>query len=500
MEKFSHVQKIVGTAFHEFCFLACSILLLFLPLLAEDLPAGTALEARLSGTTGSRISHRGDPTEATIIAPVSVHGRVLVPQGSRLLGSVANVTAIGFGLKHSTATIAYAFHTLRLPGGAAIPVHTQLVEVETAKEHVDDLGTVHGIHPIASLSSSLSFYVVPLLLVDPTIGAPVWCIKSLIAPSPNPEIRFPTGTELILRLTTSVTVPAPKTDSLPTKSFSRGDLAEIEYLLKNSAQRAYMGNRPSDVVNVLLIGSRKQMDRAFHASGWSQAQRKSPISLYRMYHALTGRMGYPSAPMNSLTLNGVRSAFVHQKSLDTVQKRHHVRVWQYPRRANIWLGAAAEDVGFRFELTHWTHSTDSNIDSERAKVVNDLAFTGCVDAAALLPRSPADLLQNPKEEHPIVTDGDVAAVRLNDCIHPNLMAGERNTSGLHQRGRLARALTAFRDDVLRSNIFFTTYNTLTSLAKHTGKPPTTAVPLIKGEPRGLDWLTSMTPQESSPGP
>jgi len=42
---------------------------------AQDLPAGTALEARLSVTTGSSISHRGDPIEATIIAPVSVGGR-----------------------------------------------------------------------------------------------------------------------------------------------------------------------------------------------------------------------------------------------------------------------------------------------------------------------------------------------------------------------------------------------------------------------------------------
>ncbi len=492
-------RKIGATAFREFCFLACSILLLFLPVLAQNLPGGTALEARLSGATGSRISHRGDPIEATIIAPVSVQGRILVPQGSRLLGSVANATAFGFGLKHSTASIAYAFHTLQLPGGAAISVNTQLIEVETAKEHVDDFGRVQGIHPIASLSSSLAFYTVPLLLVDPTIGAPVWCIKSLIAPPANPEIHFPAGTELVLRLTTPVKVPAPNTDFVPTKLFSRGDLTEIEHLLKDSAQRAYMGNRPSDIVNVLLIGSRTQLDRAFHASGWSQAQRKSPMSLYRMYHALTKRMGYPSAPMNSLTLNGVPSAFVHQKSLDTVQKRHHVRVWQYPGRANIWLGAAAEDVGFRFKLAHWTHSTDPNIDSERAKVVNDLAFTGCVEAAGLLPRAPMDLVQDPKAEHPIVTDGDVAAVRLNDCIHPRFMAGVGATPALHERGRLAHTLTAFRDDLVRSNIFFTTCNTFRFLAKHKAEPTTAHVQAINVEPRGLDWLTHMTPPQSRSG-
>jgi LssY C-terminus len=485
--------------FHKSSFLAYSVLLLLVPVSAEELSVATALEVRLSSATGSRISHAGDPIEATIIAPVSVQGRIIVPQGSRLLGSIADATAIGFGLKHSTASIAYAFRKLQLPSGEAIPVNTKLVEVETAKENVDGLGTVHGIHPVASLSSSVSFYAVPLLLVDPAIGAPVLAMKTLVAPSPDPEIYFPAGTELILRLTTAVEVPAPNTNSVPTGSFSGGELTDIEHLLKTSAQRAYMGNHPSDVVNVLFIGSHEQMDRAFHASGWSQAQRKSPMSLYWMYHALTRRTGYHSAPMNALTLNGVPSAFVHQKSLNTVQKRHHVRVWRYPGRANIWLGTAAEDVGFRFRLAHWTHSTDPNVDSERAKVVNDLVFTGCVGAAGLLPGAPMHLLQDPKAEHSIVTDGDVAAIRLTDCLHPRLMAGVGNTSGLHKGGKLARTLTAFRDDLVRSNIFFTTYNTLMSLAKRKSEPITTHAPPINSHTGRLDWLSSAHSLEGRPG-
>ena len=268
--------------------------------------------------------------------------------------------------------------------------------------------------------------------------------------------------------------------------------------MKNSAQRAQMGGRPSDIVNVLLIGSRSQLDRAFHASGWAQAQRKSPISLFRMYLALAKRYGYPSAPMNALTLNGVPSAFVQQKGLDTVQKRHHVRVWQHPQRANVWLGAAAEDVGFRFKLTHWTHSTDPHIDSERAKVVNDLAFVGCVNAAGLLSRTAADLVQDPKAEYPILTDGNIAVVRLNDCIDPNLMAGVVATSDVHQRGRVARTLTAFRVDLVRSNILFTTYNTIRLLGKHKTEPTTPHTRLVNGEPRGLDWLTPIGPLQSRP--
>ena len=473
----------------ELCFLACSALLLSSPAAAQEMPAGTILQARLSGATGSHISHRGDLVEATIIAPVSMDGRILVPQGSKLLGSIVNATALGFGLKHTTASIAYDFHTLELPDGAAIAVNTQLVEVDTAKELVDDFGTVHGIHPVVSLASSLAFYTVPLLLVEPEFGVPILGMKALIAPSANPEISFPRGTELSLRLISPVTLPASEPDVLvPTESLSRTDLNDVADLLKNSAQRAYLGNRPSDLVNVLLIGTRSQMDRAFHASGWSLAQRKSPVSLYRMYHALTKRRGYPKAPMNALTLNGEPSAFVRQKSLDTVQKRHHVRLWQVPEQPNIWIGAAAEDDGFRFELTHWTHSTDPNIDSERAKVVNDLAFTGCVNAAGLLSRSSADLAQDPKEEHIILTDGDVAVIRLNDCMDPKLMAGVGEVSALPQHGRVTRTLSAFRDDLARSNMFSTTYNTVRLIAKRKAEPATIN-PRSDADPRGLAWLT-----------
>ena len=252
-----------------FWLLAGCLLMMFLRASAQDLAAGTALEARLSVTTGSRISHRGDPIEATIIAPVSVGGRILIPQGSRLLGSVTNATALGRGLKHSTASVTYGFQTLVLPDGTGIPLSARLVEIDTAKERVDDLGTVTGIPPIASLSSALSFFVVPLLLVNPPLGVPIWGMKSVIAPSANPEIRFPTGTELILRLSATVTLPATTTAfRTPTRSLSPRDLTEVEQLLKNSAQRAHMGGRLSDLVNVLLMGSRSQLDRVFHASGW----------------------------------------------------------------------------------------------------------------------------------------------------------------------------------------------------------------------------------------
>jgi hypothetical protein len=219
-----------------------------------------------------------------------------------------------------------------------------------------------------------------------------------------------------------------------------------------------------------------------------------------MYYALAKRLGYPRAPMNALTLNGVPSAFVHQKTLDTVERRHHVRLWQYPQKENVWLGAAAEDVGFRFEVAHWTHYTDPNIDNERAKIVNDLTFTGCVNAAGLLSRASVDLVQNPKAEHPILTDGDVAVIRLNDCLHPNIMAGVSEISPLPRQRRLTHVLRAFRNDLVGSNILFTTYNTLRLRKRHSVEPTSMETQLGNRLTRGLDWLPRAASPETHPEP
>jgi hypothetical protein len=461
------------------------------------LPAGTTLEARLSTPTGSRISRTGDQVEGKTIAPLGFRGEILVPQGSTLFGSVESVERFGFGLKQITARIRYQFHTLRLPNGETIPIQTELLEVETAKERVDVDGTVRGIHPVASLSSTLALFTVPLLFVAPAVGVPVWGIKSTIAPSANPEIYFPPGTELLLRLTGPIEVRSSAGKPVGITSFSPDEVSEVRHLLKGSAQRARMGTDPSDLVNLLFLGSREEMDRAFHAAGWFQAEGKSPMSLYRMYHALTRRTGYKRAPMNTLTLNGVPSDFVYQKSLNTVQKRHHVRLWKQPQRADVWLGAAAEDIAFRFVLTHWTHSTASKIDNERAKVVNDLAFTGCLDAAGLVPRDFREVLQDPKGERFILTDANIAVVRLNGCTNPRSMPGADAVSRADGRGRLSRGLAALRND-LRLNIVFTTYNTLKLVTERRTLKPLRKAPSADADPPGLGWLSSLPTREQSP--
>jgi hypothetical protein len=431
-------------------------------------PAGTRLEVRLSVPSGSRISHPGDHIEAVVIAPVFDDGRLLIPQGAIVSGVVESVQRLGLGLKHLTARINYRFDTVQWQGGTAVPVEAHVVQVETGKERVNGQGVIGGIYPIANLSSSASFYVLPLLCVDPEFGVPLLGIKFLIARSPDPEIYFPAGTEVILEFTASADIPAPGAPAENIAPLSTTEMADVHRVLaKLPQQRTDRGrNHPSDLVDILLLGSREAINRAFQAAGWAGAQRRSMRSIYGMYHCMVQRMGYSMAPMQKLTLNGVTADADYQKSLNTFSKRHHVRLWRQGQE-DVWLSAATEDVGYAFRKTHLTHATDPLIDNERTKVLNDLAFTGCLDAAMMMTRdspAPAD------EEHYIRTDGKLAVLRINDCLNPRTMPTESMQTGPHGRRRAVQALVALRNDLIRTNPISLAYSTIKALRAHQDLP------------------------------
>jgi hypothetical protein len=186
------------------------------------------------------------------------------------------------------------------------------------------------------------------------------------------------------------------------------------------------------------------------------------MAVYRMYHCMVQRMGYPNAPMGHLTLNGASADTEYQKSLDTFSKRHHLRLWKQGQEG-AWLSAATEDVGYQVRRMHLTHGTDPLIDNERAKVLNDLVFTGCVEAATLMTRQPPEAAGQQKRS--ITTDGKIAIVRMNDCHQPVTMPGEGD-QGRNWRPRPAQALVALRNDLIRANPVSFAFNTIRRLREH----------------------------------
>jgi hypothetical protein len=204
-------------------------------------------------------------------------------------------------------------------------------------------------------------------------------------------------------------------------------------------------NHPSDLVNILIIGSRGEISRSFRAAGWTLPETHGVMALYHIFHCAVERKSYSHLPMSNLKLNGVAPDAAFEKSLDTFAKRHHVRLW-HDDKAGVWLAAATEDVGYRREGVHLTHRTDRRIDNERAKVVNDLAFTGCVDRGALIPRDSLKPAQDAGSS--ISTDGDIAVLQLNGCEQPHAMPTDPQKP---RPVRAIRAVIAVGVDIARSN-------------------------------------------------
>jgi hypothetical protein len=68
------------------------------------------------------LSRAGDQVQATIIAPVSSHGQTVIPQGSKLFGSIKSLERLGLGLKQVTAKIHYQFDTIQFLDGEMMEV------------------------------------------------------------------------------------------------------------------------------------------------------------------------------------------------------------------------------------------------------------------------------------------------------------------------------------------------------------------------------------------
>jgi hypothetical protein len=92
-------------------------------------------------------------------------------------------------------------------------------------------------------------------------------------------------------------------------------------------------------------------------------------------------------------------------------------VWKRPATFNgkpVWAVAATHDIGIEFSQENRTfiHKIDSEIDRERAKVVNDLLFTGKVQSVELIDRPAVPKNSQNATGDALNTDGRIAVLIL----------------------------------------------------------------------------------------
>jgi hypothetical protein len=143
------------------------------------------------------------------------------------------------------------------------------------------------------------------------------------------------------------------------------------------------GGIQGDPLNVALIGTEDEVQRAFAAAGWSPAAPLGVRSDLGIAESVLLDRPDPTAPVSTLKLWGRKQDLAFEKEEgDSARRRNHVRFWRTELRARgdrpIWVGAATRDD--RVELSRRTgqitHGIDGDIDAERAFLINGLDAAG----------------------------------------------------------------------------------------------------------------------------
>jgi len=432
----------------------------------HPLPEGTQLHVRLTTGVGSYASVPGSPVSAVLIAPVIVEGETILQAGSTLAGRVKSVTRVGFGVRHETAGLDLEFSQITPPEGAGVPISAQVAEVDNGRERVTRDGRIQGVRSTGSLCYRVSGYIRTALHWEIHAELAEWAIRSLFMELPEPEIYYPAGVEFTLTLAQPLSLNPQANRGQTGGQLPENQREELAGLVATMPHRtrAPISGRSSDLTNVLFIGSEGQIVTAFNAAGWTQPDPASLRGRIHWIRAAAELRGDDAAPMSLLLLNGSGPNMSWQKGLNDVSKRHHIRMWKEPgmwQGREMWVGASTRDIDFAYLRRggRLSHRIDEDIDQERDKVAYDLAFSSCGKILDWTDRADFPLLARNATGDPIVTDGRMVVIELNDCQAPRLSTETLDSTTLPEHGdklqRFARReILSARNELIRTNPYW----------------------------------------------
>jgi LssY C-terminus len=472
----------------------------------RQVPTGTQLHVRLLTTIGTYASRPGDPVRAVLIAPVASNPdtpapdalttrEAILPAGSILSGTLKSVQRVGLGLIHENGAFELEFTSITTPSGTTLPLRARVQAVDNGRERVTRDGSIRGIRATNSISYRFSGYVRTAMQWEIHAELAVWAIRALMVQVPESELYYPAGVELTLGLAQPLPIILPSQDQ-PSgiQKLASGDRARMEELISALPRRTHtsLTNRPSDLINLLFVGSREELTTSFEAAGWAPPDESSLRSNIRRIRAVAEGRGDPAAPMSLLLVDDTRPDMSWQKGFNDVSKRHHIRIWKQSATWNgreVWIGAATRDIDFAFMRPGWavTHKIEEDIDRERDKVVNDLAFTSCVNIADEFQRPDFPGFARNATGDSMLTDTRVALVGFGPCASPpaatnvdEIAAVSTATpsaaallpaapAALPRHGSklqrfVRREILCFRSDLLRENAYWRTYEGIRYLA------------------------------------
>lgn len=389
-----------------------------LALAAATVPAGTELQVRLT-TEASSERPSGTPISGVVVVPVFVNGTPVVAPGTHVIGNTADARAYRAATDQAAeqpATLRIQFTHIEDAAGEMKPLFSVLEGVDNARESVDDSGLITGIQESQTVEAEIDKGINKLPSQFQQFAQILAGVKSAFVKQVDATIDYKPGVDLTLRLTKPLAWNAPATTNLAAAITPADALAA---LVNVQPVRTLAQSPPklSDMTNLMFIGTGEELRAAFQEAGWFAADVLSRSSKMETARALIEDRGYSEAPMSILFLDGRPPDMALQKQNDTFAMRHHIRIWQRPQMFHgkpVWVAAATQDTSITFSPASrsFTHGIDSHIDLERAKVVNDLLFTGKVKGVALVERTGLPEEASNATGDKLISDGRMAVLEF----------------------------------------------------------------------------------------
>jgi hypothetical protein len=392
-----------------------------------DLAPGQTLSIRLNGPVYSEHSRTGDPVEGTVTYPLCKDGenitcpdgQLVVPPGTRVQATI--LFAQKASSKYSRPRLVLDFSNIIHADGTRTPLYARVIDVDNARETVRNNEIIGIVQPHASTKTG--YILAGLGMINPIAGYTIKGVSAVYGLSLRREILFPAGTDLQVQVVRPSMLK--KRDSwsgwpvLPVDD-------KLQAIVKAAPIRVYTkDNKPSDLTNLMFIGSQQQLEAAFQEAGWFETDSLSMGSALKTVQATIRSAGYSQAPVSLLTVNGKPPDLVFQKALDTFAKRHHIRIWKEPSTWNgreVWIGAATHDIDISTARakTKWGHRIDPHVDREREWIETDLLYAGTATSYALVDRPHVPKTAGNATGDVITTDGQISIVEIG-TTKPNIL-------------------------------------------------------------------------------
>lgn len=381
------------------------------PASAAVVPAGTSIAVRFRQTLEGGRSKVGSPVDAQTMAPVTLGGCSVVPPFVPVAGTV--VVSRGGALFDRGGHLGLRFDSIAVGPGVWVRLHAALHSLEwLPRREVGRKGTVAaGARSIGAMAKAAGLAELAGAAVDVEIipAAVVLGLDMLLRGRPA---RILAGQHATLRLTSPLVVPAP---AGCVRTVPGASAPELPPLPPRTTDRE--GRAGRDPINLVLLGTRADVDSAFRRADWSVAEPSQFGTLAKEAEAIVLAQRDSAAPMSHLYYLGRREDMRFERASPSARVRHHVRLWQADSAGAMWAAAATEDIGYLVSARHraMTHRVARNIDRERDLLVDDLLAGGCaaLDGYTSLPG--ADSTGTTVAGQGYVTDTRVAVVSVAAC-------------------------------------------------------------------------------------